>query len=151
MSLIDRLIDEYESSTQSGCDTPDTPRNLKAYHSKPLPCKGCTPDTPDTPQKSIGQNESKGSSDRNTAITKPHEGMSRTEAEGLAVRTTWRWALDSGHGGTLLTNALTFETARHQLEEKFIGHKVTRLEFISAIAEGHGFVPYRPEMGETRQ
>lgn len=85
------------------------------------------------------------------AIAEYDGGLSREQAEELAIRTAWRWVLSSGDGGTYRCTALTYEEAREHLEKQFLGRKVTNLEFISAMAEGHGFVPYQPEMGEIKQ
>jgi len=85
------------------------------------------------------------------AIAEYDGGLSREEAEELAVRTVWRWAINTGDAGTYRSAALTYDEARAELEQRFHDRKVTHLEFISAIAEGHGFVAYRPEIGETAQ
>ncbi|GEM_PF-4719793 len=85
------------------------------------------------------------------AIAEYDGGLSREEAEELAVRTVWRWAINTGDAGTYRSTALTYDEARAELEQRFHDRKVTHLEFISAIAEGFGFVAYRPEIGETAQ
>ncbi len=85
------------------------------------------------------------------AIAEYDGGLSREEAEELAVRTVWRWTINTGDAGTYRSTALTYDEARAELEQRFHDRKVTHLEFISAIAEGFGFVPYRPELGETKQ
>ena len=85
------------------------------------------------------------------AIAEYDGGLSREEAEQLAVRTVWRWAINTGDAGTYRSTALTYDEARAELERRFHDRKVTHLEFISAIAEGFGFVAYRPEIGETAQ
>ncbi len=80
-----------------------------------------------------------------------HDGnLSREQAEELAVRTVWKWQLENGNGGTLHSSYVTYEETRVSLEAKF-QRKVTYLEFISAMAEGYGFVAYTPEMGATMQ
>ncbi len=78
-------------------------------------------------------------------------GLSREEAEELAIRTVWRWAVDTGETGTYHGAALTYDEARAELERQFQGRKVTHLEFISAMTEGFGFLAYRPELGQTAQ
>ena len=85
------------------------------------------------------------------AIAEHDGGLSQEEAEELAIRTVWRWAVDTGESGTYRGAALTYDEARAELERQFRGRKVTHLEFISAIAEGFGFVAYRPEIGEAVQ
>jgi len=85
------------------------------------------------------------------AIAEHDGGLSQEEAEELAIRTVWRWAVDTGETGTYRGAALTYDEARAELERKFQGRKVSNLEFISAVGEGFGFVAYRPEIGEKRQ
>ena len=75
----------------------------------------------------------------------------RQEVKRLAITTAWTWTINTGTAGTHHSTALTYDEARAELEQRFPGRKVTHLEFISAIAEGFGFVAYRPEIGETKQ
>ena len=169
MSFLDRIHRKHHAV--SGCpDTPDTPRNREGYQPKALQHKGCTYDTPDTPQngKLETKPEAEGLASRKAeqqarhqdleelfqeraAIAEHDGGLSQEEAEELAIRTVWRWAVDTGETGTYRGAALTYDEARAELERQFRGRKVTHLEFISAIAEGFGFVAYRPEIGEAVQ
>ncbi len=84
------------------------------------------------------------------AIAEYDGGLTREQAEELAIRTVWKWTLDNGVGGTLHSSFLTYEETRNSVEFQF-QRKVTHLEFISAMANGHGFVAYMPETGETMQ
>ena len=76
--------------------------------------------------------------------------ISRDEAEKLAVRTVWHYTMEKGDHGKFFSNDLTYQEARRSLECKF-QRKVSNIEFISATAEGFGFVAYRPEMGGISQ
>ncbi len=167
MSFLERIRRKHRAARDCA-DTLDTPRNREGYQPKALQNKGCTPDTPDTPRKSKAETKPEGRVfskaeqqarredleelfHERAAIAEYDGGMSREEAEELAVRTVWRWAINTGDAGTYRSTALTYDEARAELEQRFHDRKVTHLEFISAIAEGHGFVAYRPEIGETAQ
>ena len=84
------------------------------------------------------------------AISEYDGELSRQQAEELAVRTVWKWELENGIAGTLHSSFLTYEETRKSVETKF-QRKITHLEFISAMANGYGFVAYTPELGETIQ
>jgi hypothetical protein len=84
------------------------------------------------------------------AIAEYDGNLSREQAEELAVRTVWKWKLENGVAGTLHSSFLTYEETRKSVEAQF-QRKVTHLEFISAMANGYGFVAYMPETGETMQ
>lgn len=84
------------------------------------------------------------------AITEYDGGLPRQEAEELAVRVVWKWTLETGESATEHNSAFTYEHAKKIIEQRH-GRKVTHLEFISAMAEGIGFIPYTPELGELEQ
>ena len=77
------------------------------------------------------------------AIAEFDSGLTREQAEELAVRTVWKWRLKNNDGGTLHSSFLTYEETRKNLESRF-HRKVSHLEFISAIAEGYGFIEFQP-------
>ena len=158
MSLLDQLLTEHPEEPGTDSVTPVTPQKNVTLQPQPLPHKAVTPVTP---QKNKGNPESgeplkfeqqqarqedlEELFHERAAIAEYDGGLSREAAEELAIRTVWRWAINTGDAGTYRSNATSYEQARQQLERQFLGRTVTHLEFISAMAEGFGFIDYQPE------
>ena len=79
------------------------------------------------------------------AIAEYDGGITREQAEDMAIRTVWRCATQDGHKATIHTNCKTYEQTRAELEQMF-NREITHLEFISALVDGYGFIPFTPRV-----
>jgi|GEM_PF-4680134 len=77
------------------------------------------------------------------AIAEYDGGLLRDQAEEMAIRTVWRFATEDGHKGVTHTDCKSYEQTREELEQRF-NRKISHLEFISALVDGHGFISFTP-------